>query len=80
MRSVSSPRGARSLRAAPRRGVKPLPACRGSWADYGQSNTIILVGLPRGRHKVLIEVVDPEGNVFTKQTVTFRTPGKPARQ
>ena len=51
-----------------------------SWADYGQSNTIILVGLPRGRHKVLIEVVDPEGNVFTKQTVTFRTPGKPARQ
>ena len=47
---------------------------------YGQSNTIILVGLPRGRHKVLIAVVDPEGNVFTKQTVTFRTPGKPARQ
>ena len=41
------------------------------WADYGQSNTIILVGMPRGRHKVLIEVVDPEGKVFTGQTVTF---------
>ena len=29
-----------------------------AWADYGQSNTIILVGMPRGQHKVLIEVVD----------------------
>jgi hypothetical protein len=48
------------------------------WADYGQSNTIILVGMPRGQHKVLIEVVDPEGNVFTAQTVTFTLPGKQA--
>ena len=46
------------------------------WADYGQSNTIILVGMPRGEHKVLIEVVDAEGNVFTKQAVTFYSPGK----
>jgi Family of unknown function (DUF6130) len=45
------------------------------WADYGQSNTIILGGLPRGQHKVLIEVVDPEGNVFTGQAVTFYSPG-----
>jgi hypothetical protein len=49
------------------------------WADYGQSNTIILVGMPRGQHKVLIEVVDPEGNVFTAQTVTFTAPGKEVR-
>ncbi|MER9896123.1 DUF6130 family protein [Mesorhizobium sp. M0119] len=47
-----------------------------AWADYGQSNTIILVGMPGGQHKVLIEVVDPEGNVFTKQTMTFHTPDK----
>ena len=46
------------------------------WADYGNSNTIILVGLPRGQHKVLIEAVDAEGNVFTAQTVTFQAPGK----
>ena len=46
------------------------------WADYGQSNTIILVGMQRGQHKVLIEVVDPEGKVFTGQTVTFDAPGK----
>ena len=49
------------------------------WADYGQSSTIILGGMPRGQHKVLIEVVDPEGNVFTGQTVTFYSPG-PASQ
>ena len=46
------------------------------WADYGQSNTIILVNLPRGEHKVLIEAVDPEGGVLTAQTVTFKSPGK----
>ena len=46
------------------------------WADYGQSNTIILVNLPRGEHKVLIEVVDPEGGVLTVQTMTFESPGK----
>src|SRR5438477_11554726 len=31
------------------------------WADYGGSNTVILVGLPRGEHKLRIEAVDPEG-------------------
>jgi Family of unknown function (DUF6130) len=45
------------------------------WADYGQSNTIILGGMPRGQHKVRIEAVDPEGKVFTGQTVTFFSPG-----
>ena len=49
------------------------------WADFGQSNTIVLAGMPRGQHKVLIEVVDAEGNVFTGQTVTFYAPGKEAR-
>ena len=49
------------------------------WADYGQSNTIILIGMPRGQHKVLIELVDPEGAVFTRQTVVFNSPGKQGR-
>ena len=49
------------------------------WADYGQSNTIILVGMPSGQHKVLIELVDPEGKVFTGQTVTFDSPDKEDR-
>ena len=47
--------------------------------DFGQSNTIVLVGLPRGQHKVLIELVDAEGSLFTAQTVTFQSPGKEAR-
>jgi hypothetical protein len=46
------------------------------WADYGQSNTIILVNLPRGEHKVLVEAVDPEGRVYTSQTLKFTSPGK----
>jgi hypothetical protein len=46
------------------------------WADYGESNTIILVNLPRGEHKVLVEAVDPEGRVLVAQTVKFTSPGK----
>ena len=49
------------------------------WADFGQSNTIVLAGMPRGQHKVLIELVDAEGNIFTGQTVTFYSPGKEVR-
>ncbi len=49
------------------------------WADYGQSDTIILVNLPRGEHKVLVQAVDPEGTVLTSQSVTFRSPGKSSR-
>lgn len=49
------------------------------FADFGQTNTVVLVGLPRGQHKVLIELVDAEGNLFTAQTVTFYSPGKEAR-
>jgi len=47
------------------------------WADYGQSNTIILGGLPRGEHKVRIEAVDPEGKPYVARTVTFTVPGNP---
>lgn len=46
------------------------------WADYGASDTIILVNLPRGQHKVLIEAVDPEGGLLTSQSITFDAPGK----
>jgi hypothetical protein len=49
------------------------------WADYGQSDTIILINLPKGEHKVLIQAVDTEGGVLTSQTVKFMAPGKPNR-
>ena len=73
-----SPRGRQSTPSSNRpvalRLVTLVP--RSQWADYGQSNTIILVELPRGEHKALIEVVDPEGRVLTAQSVTFQSPGQ----
>jgi len=73
--------GAAASKVSPRVGHLHITVDDLPWflADYGQSNTIILGGLPRGQHKVLIEVVDPEGNVFTGQTVTFYSPGKEVR-
>ena len=44
------------------------------WADYGGSNTVILVGLSRGDHKLRIEAVDPEGRPYTARTVNFTVP------
>ena len=44
------------------------------WADYGASNTVILVGLSGGEHKVRIEAVDPEGKPFVARTLTFTVP------
>jgi len=35
--------------------------------------------MPRDQHKVLIAVVEAEGNVFAGQTVTFTSPGKEVR-
>ena len=43
------------------------------WADFGQSSTIVLAGMPLGPHNVRIELGDSEGNVFTAQTVTFHS-------
>ena len=38
--------------------------------------TIILVGLPSGPHKVLIELADPTHKIITRQTVSFIIPDK----
>lgn len=45
------------------------------WGHFDDTNTIVVNGLPPGQHKVLIELADPEHNVFTGQTVTFTVPG-----
>ena len=72
--------GAGALTVSPRVGhlhvtVDDLPW---HWADTSDNNTIDLVGLPPGQHKVLIELVNPEHRVFTGQavTVTFTVPAK----
>jgi hypothetical protein len=47
------------------------------WADASNNNTIDLAGMPPGEHKVLIELVDANHQVFPGQakTVTFTVPG-----
>jgi hypothetical protein len=71
--------GAGALKVSPRVGhlhitVDDLPW---HWADTNDNNTIDVVGLPPGQHKVLIELVNPEHHVFTRQgqMVTFAVPG-----
>jgi hypothetical protein len=48
-----------------------------SWyrGDLGNSNTIIVTGLPPGQHKVRIELSDPTQRILTAQLVTFTVPG-----
>jgi hypothetical protein len=65
--------GAGALNVSPRIGhlhitVDDLPW---HWADASDNNTIDVVGLPPGPHKVLIELVSADHQVFTGQTVTF---------
>ena len=71
--------GAGALQASPRIGhlhitVDDLPWW---WADASDNNTIDIAGLPAGEHKVKLELVDANHNVFPGQvvTVTFSIPG-----
>jgi hypothetical protein len=70
--------GAGALSVSPRVGhlhitVDELPW---HWADASDSNTVDVVGLPAGPHKVLIELVDATHHVFPGQAVlvTFIVP------
>lgn len=49
------------------------------WADASDSNTVDVVGLPPGQHKILIQLVNSEHRLFPacatcRQTVTFTIP------
>jgi Family of unknown function (DUF6130) len=78
--------GPGALNASPRLGhlhinVDDLPWL---WADASDSNTIDIAGLPPGEHKVKIELVDANHQIFTgcstcRQTVTFTVSGSAAR-
>ena len=48
------------------------------WAD-ASGETVVVVGLPPGPHKVLIELADPTHKVITSQTVSFNVPDPKAR-
>lgn len=51
------------------------------WADASNINTIDLAGMPPGPHKVLVELVNANHEVFPGQskTVTFTIPKEAAR-
>ena len=42
------------------------------WADASDNNTIDIAGFPPGQHKVKIQLVDPNHNVFAGQVVTLK--------
>ena len=70
--------GAGAVQASPRVGhlhviVDDLPWW---WADASDNNTIDIAGLPPGQHKVKIELVNANHEVFPGQskTVTFTIP------
>jgi len=78
--------GAGALNVSPRVGhlhihVDDLPWL---WADASDLNTVDLAGMPAGQHKVLIELVNADHQVFPgcatcTQTVTFTIPETKSR-
>jgi hypothetical protein len=72
--------GVGALGASPRIGhlhvtVDDLPW---HWADASDTNTVDVVGMPPGPHKILIELVDTNHMVFPGQakTVEFTVPAR----
>ena len=44
------------------------------WAEFDNVGTIVVVGLPAGEHKLLIELASPEHHVYVGKTVAFTVP------
>ena len=72
--------GEGALKASPRIGhlhitVDDMPWL---WADSSDNNTVDIAGFPPGQHKVKIELVDTNHNVFPGQskTIVFTIPPK----
>lgn len=47
------------------------------WADAGDNESVVVVGLPPGPHKILIELATPEHGVIAGKAVTFVVPATP---
>jgi hypothetical protein len=72
--------GAGALDVSPRVGHVHITVDDAPWHFVDASGeTIIVVGLPPGSHKVLIELADPTHRVITSQTVEFLVPDLKAR-
>ena len=67
--------GAGALDVSPRVGHLHVTVDAGPWHFVDASGgTIVLVGLPPGPHKVLIELADPTHRVIAAQTIDFIVP------
>lgn len=44
------------------------------WADASDDQTVVVVGLPPGPHKILLELALPDHRVLSGHTVTFVVP------
>lgn len=67
--------GAGALDVSPRIGHIHITVDDAPWHFVDASGeTIILVGLPPGEHKVLVELADPTHKVITSESVTFTVP------
>lgn len=47
------------------------------WADAGNNGSVVVNGLPPGKHKILIELAMPDHRVIASQTVRFEVPVPP---
>jgi Family of unknown function (DUF6130) len=66
--------GAAALNVSPRAGHLHVTADDGPWwwADASDNNTVDIANLPPGPHKVRIQLVNPNHQVFPGQEVTLR--------
>lgn len=68
--------GAAAIAVSPRAGhlhvtVDDLPW---HWADASGTDTVVVVGLPPGPHRIRIEIAQPDHKVIAGQTVDFIVP------
>lgn len=67
--------GQAALAVSPRMGHLHVTVDDAPWHFVDASGgTIVLVGLPVGAHKVLIELADPTHHVIASQTLSFNVP------
>jgi len=70
--------GKGALDVSPRIGHLHITVDDAPWHCVDASGeTVIVVGLPQGPHKVLFELADPTHHVLERQTVSFEIPAHP---
>ena len=72
--------GTGALDVSPRLGHVHITVDDAPWHFVDAAGqTIIVVGLPPGPHKVLVELADPTHRVITSRTIGFDVPPRPAK-